>query len=88
MPCKFVQQDRDTVDAAAALEVRLYFLGRGAVVNVAYEDASRVDVFPVLAQIAALLVEVLLHLAQLVGLVFHLSHTLLHLVDFALFVLE
>lgn len=75
---KFVEQDGNTVDCATALEMSLDLLGRGAVVDVANEDAARVNVLLVLAQTLLLLVEAGLHLAQLCGLGFHLLHPLLH----------
>jgi hypothetical protein len=78
MTCELVEQDRDAVDAADALEVRLDFLRAGPVVDVADEDAPRVDVFLALAHLVPLVVDCLLHLPQLLRFVFHLLHTALH----------
>ena len=45
---ELVQQDGDPIDGAGTLEMRLNFLGRGAIVDVAHEDAPRVDVLSLL----------------------------------------
>lgn len=78
MPRKLIQQDRDAVDGAAALEVRLDLLGRGGVVDVTDEDAPGVDVLLVLAQVVAVVVELRLHLAQLGRFLLHLRDAALH----------
>jgi hypothetical protein len=78
MTCELVEQDRDAVDAADALEVRLDLLRAGPVVDVADEDAPRVDVFLALAHLVTLVIDRLLHLPQLLRLIFHLLHTALH----------
>lgn len=79
MASELIEKDGDTVDRAAALEVCLDLFGGCRVVNVADEDASRVDVLLVLAQVDALLLQRLLHLSQLGRLLFHLRNSALHL---------
>jgi len=86
MSCELVQQDGDPVDVAAALEVRLDLLGRGAVVDIAHENAAGVDVLFVLAQVVCLLVQIRLHLAQLRSFCLHLLHAPLHRGDLFLVV--
>src|SRR2546423_2208390 len=78
MAGKLVQQDGDAIDGAAALEMGLDLLGRGAVIDVADEDAARIDILLVLAQLVRLLVQRRLHLAQLRRLGLHLLDALLH----------
>jgi hypothetical protein len=78
MTCELVEQDRDAVDAADALEVRLDLLRAGPVVDVADKDAPRVDVFLALAHLVPLVVDRLLHLPQLLRFLFHLLHAALH----------
>ena len=86
MTCEFVEQDRHAVDTAAGLEMCLDFLGRSAIVDVADEDAARIDVLSVFANImSALGVERLLHVAQLLRFFFHLLDTSLHGFDFFLY---
>lgn len=84
MAGELVQEDGDAVDGAAALEVGLDLLWRGAVVDVANEDATSIDIFLVLAQGLGLGVERSLHLAKLGSLGLHLLHALLHGGDFFL----
>lgn len=85
MSGEFVQQYSDAVDAADALEMRLDLFGAGTVVYVANEDTSRVDIFFAFAHLVALVVDGLLHLAQLLGLVLHLLHAAPHCGDLFLY---
>lgn len=82
-----VQQDRDAIDGATALEVILNLFRRRAVVDVAYEDTSRINVLsPFAGTLRAALVMwvvgliiLILHLRKALRLLFDGSKTLLHL---------
>lgn len=85
MTSEFVEQDRDTVDGPAALEMRLDLFGGCAVVDVANKDAARVNVLFALAPSGSgLALAGLLQLAQPGGFGFHLLYALLHRVDLIL----
>lgn len=77
MSGELVQEYGDSIDGAACLEVRLDLLGRSAIVHIADEDTSRIDVFSVLAHVLAL-VQGRLHLAQLRCFSLHLGDPPLH----------
>lgn len=82
---ELVEEDGDSVDGTAALEVRLDLLWGGRVVDIADKDAAAVDVIPALgAKLLALRVEARLHFPKLGGLLFHLGHPLLHRRDLLL----
>lgn len=78
MAGEFVQEDGDTVDGAAALEVGLDLLGRSTIIDIADEDATSVNILLVLAQSLGLGVERSLHLAKLGSLGLHFLHAFLH----------
>lgn len=78
MACELIQQDRDPVYAAALLEVSLDLLGRCAIVDIAHEDASPINILSVLAQVVAFGIQVRLHLAQLCSFLFHFERSALH----------
>lgn len=82
---KLVEEDGDTVDGPAALEVRLDLLRRSRIVDVSDKDAPTVDILLVLGELVMLLVQTSLHLAELGGLLFHLGDTALHGRDLLLF---
>jgi hypothetical protein len=84
MPCELVQENRDAVYGAASLEMRLDFFGGSAVVHVANKDASRIDVFPVFAYVGAVIVEVVLHIAQFLRFFLHLLYAAFHSVELLL----
>jgi len=78
MPREFVQEDGDTVDGSTTLEMGLDVFGGGHVVDVANEDAARVDIFFIVAELVALLLQRGLHLAESGSLFLHLGHSSLH----------
>jgi hypothetical protein len=90
MSRKLVQQDGDPVDASACLEVVLYLLWTRAVIDVANEDAARIDGFFALMGgcEASIAIDLGLHFAQFGSFGFHVFETLLHGRDFFLRVCE
>lgn len=85
MTSELVQQDGDPVDASACLEVVLYLLRTRAIVDVADEDAARVDgLFALVRRGKSVAVDLSLHFAQFGSFGFHVFKTLLHGRDFLL----
>lgn len=82
---KLVQENGNSIDGAAALEMRLDFLWRGRVIDVAHENASSVDRLFVIGEISGLLLQCGLHLTQFLSLLFHLCDSALHRLDLLLF---
>lgn len=82
---EFIQQDRNAVYRAAALEMCLDLLGRSSVIDITDENTPGIDLFLVFCQALRLLVKGGLHLAQFCRLGFHLCYPLLHRRDFFLY---
>lgn len=78
---ELVKENGDAIDGTAGLEMSLDFFWRSAVIDVADEDAARINVFFALAHTTLAWAAVILHLTQLRSLSFHLLDTLLHRVD-------
>jgi hypothetical protein len=49
LACEFIQKDGNAIDGAAALEMRLDFLGRSAVIHISNKNTPSIDLLFVLA---------------------------------------